>query len=59
MLFNSFGYALFLPVIFCLYWAIPHKYRYLILTAASLAFYMFGGPAYVLLILADAFITYI
>ncbi|MBR5376802.1 MAG: MBOAT family protein [Lachnospiraceae bacterium] len=58
MLFNSFGYALFLPAVFGLYWAIPHKYRYMILCAASLVFYMFGGPAYVLLILADAFITY-
>ncbi len=58
MLFNSFGYALFLPAVFCLYWAVPHKYRYILLTAASLVFYMFGGPAYVLLILADVFITY-
>ncbi|MCR5650124.1 MAG: MBOAT family protein [Lachnospiraceae bacterium] len=58
MLFNSFGYAVFLPVIFLLYWAVPHKYRYIILTAASLIFYMFGGPAFVLLILFDAFITY-
>jgi len=58
MLFNSFGYALFLPVVFLIHWALPHKFRYILLTLASLAFYMFGGPAYVLLVIADAFITW-
>ncbi|MBR1876238.1 MAG: MBOAT family protein [Lachnospiraceae bacterium] len=58
MIFTSYGYALFLPVVFLLYWALPHKYRYIMLTIASLMFYMFGGPAYVGLIIADAFITW-
>ncbi len=58
MLFTSFGYAIFLPAVFLIYWAIPHRFRYIMLTAASLLFYMFGGPAYVLLIIADALITW-
>ena len=58
MLFNSFGYAIFLPAVFLIYWALPHKYRYIMLTAASLMFYMFGGPSYVLLIIANTFITW-
>ena len=58
MLFNSYGFAVFLPAAFLIYWAVPHRYRYIVLTCLSLVFYMFGGPAYVLLIIADAFITY-
>ena len=58
MLFNSIGFAIFLPVAFLLYWFMPQKVRQLILLALSLCFYMFGGPAYVLLVIAAALVTY-
>ena len=45
MLFNSFGYAVFLPVIFLLYWAFPGKWRWVLLLAASYFFYACGGAA--------------
>ncbi len=40
MIFNSIGFAVFLPIIFILYWICPAKYRYLFLLAASFYFYM-------------------
>lgn len=54
MLFNSLKYAIFLPVVFALYWIIPHKYRCWLLLIASYYFYMSWNIKYVLLI---AFIT--
>ncbi|HRH36217.1 MAG TPA: MBOAT family protein, partial [Catalimonadaceae bacterium] len=42
MLFNSIDFALFLPLVFCLYWAIPsanRRLRNFFLLAASYLFY--------------------
>lgn len=50
MLFNSFAFAIFLPIVFCLYWALPHKYRWSLLLVASYYFYMSWNPKYVFLI---------
>ncbi len=58
MLFNSLGFALFLPAAFLLYWFMPEKIRYIVLLCVSLCFYMFGGPVYVLFLLAAAGVTY-
>lgn len=39
MLFNSFSYVVFLPIIFALYWiCVPGK-RYIVLMLASFVFY--------------------
>lgn len=51
MLFNSFQYAFFLPIIFVLYWLIPHKYRWGIILASSYYFYMCWNAKYLLLII--------
>ena len=40
MLFNSLGFAVFLPVVFAAYWALPHKYRNIMMLAASYYFYV-------------------
>ncbi len=58
MLFNSLGFAIFLPIVFVIYWAVPHKYRYLPLLAASYYFYMSWNPKYVLLILLTTAVSY-
>ncbi len=46
MIFNSMAFAIFLPIVFILYWVFPHKYRYLFLLAASFYFYMYMDVRY-------------
>lgn len=58
MLFNSLAFGIFLPVVFIIYWAIPHKYRWIMLLAASWYFYMCWNPRYVLLILFTSLVTW-
>lgn len=58
MLFNSFAFAIFLPVVFIIYWVIPHKYRWVLLLAASYYFYMSWNVKYVFLILLTTGISY-
>lgn len=52
MLFNSFTYMIFLPVVVLLYWAIPARLRTTLLLVASYVFYMNWKPVYGLLIFA-------
>lgn len=52
MLFNSFTYLLFLPLVVALYWFGPKSARLNLLLVASYVFYMSWIPAYGLLILA-------
>ena len=39
MLFNSFGFALFLPTVLILYWALPKRFQNRFLLVASYVFY--------------------
>lgn len=58
MLFNSFSYALFLPVVFIIYWIIPHKVRWIVLLMSSYYFYASWGPQYIVIILLTTIISY-
>lgn len=58
MLFNSVTFAVFLPVVFILYYLVPHKYRWAFLLAASYAFYMNLHAGYGLLLLFTTVLTY-
>lgn len=58
MLFNSFTFAIFLPIVFLIYWAIPHKWRWIVLFVSSYYFYMSWNVKYVVLILFTTFISY-
>lgn len=58
MLFNSFSFAIFLMIVFIIYWAIPHKYRWLLILIASYYFYMSWNVKYVFLILMTTIISY-
>lgn len=51
MLFNSFTYLLFLPVVVLLYWKLPRFVRPTLLLIASYVFYMHWNVGYGLLIL--------
>jgi alginate O-acetyltransferase complex protein AlgI len=58
MLFNSFEYLIFFPVVVALYYAIPAKWRWLLLLAASYFFYMCWKAEYVILIMITTLIDY-
>ena len=58
MLFNSLGFAIFLPIIFIVYWATPARYRYIPLLIASYYFYMSWNVKYVLLILLTTAVSW-
>ncbi len=59
MLFNSFDFIWFFVVISTLYFAIPHKYRWCMLLAASCFFYMAFIPAYIFILLITVVIDYL
>ena len=58
MLFNSFDYLLFLPLVLILYRIIPGKFRWMMLLAASYYFYMCWRVEYVVLILLSTGLDY-
>ena len=58
MLFNSFNFMIFFPIVVLLYFAFPHKVRYLWLLVASYYFYMSWNPKFALLMTLSIFITY-
>lgn len=59
MLFNSLSFAIFLPVVFAIYWLLPAKYRWILLLIASYWFYMSWNPQYVLLILFTTAVSFV
>lgn len=59
MLFNSIQYGVFLPIVFLIYWMIPHKYRWVLLLLSSYYFYMSWNPVYVLIILGITVVSYV
>lgn len=58
MLFNSLAFAVFLPIVFFLYWALPSKYRGALLLISSYYFYMSWNVKYVVLILFTTVVSY-
>lgn len=52
-------FAIFMVVVFCLYWAIPHKFRWILLFVSSYYFYMSWNPKYVVLILLTTVVSYV
>lgn len=59
MLFNSLAFAIFLPIVFFLYWALPNKYRSIFLFLSSYYFYMCWNVKYVVLILFTTVVSYV
>jgi D-alanyl-lipoteichoic acid acyltransferase DltB (MBOAT superfamily) len=50
MLFNSLQFCIFFILVTALYFLIPHKFRWLLLLAASCYFYMVFVPVYILIL---------
>jgi D-alanyl-lipoteichoic acid acyltransferase DltB (MBOAT superfamily) len=58
MLFNSFEFLAFFPIVTLLYYAAQHQYRWFILLFASCIFYMAFVPIYLLIIVATILIDF-
>ncbi|MEA3444837.1 MAG: MBOAT family protein, partial [Bacteroidota bacterium] len=58
MLFNSFQFIVFFPLVIILYYSLSHKYRWALLLAASYYFYMCWKVEYIFLILFSTAIDY-
>ena len=59
MLFNSYSFLVFFPVVAVIYFLLPKKVGYLWLLAASYYFYMGWNAKYALLLLLSTTITYL
>lgn len=58
MLFNSFEFLLFFPIVTILYFLLPHRFRWLHLLIASCIFYSFFIPIYILILFFTIIIDY-
>ena len=58
MLFNSIEFLIFFPIVTLLFYLVPHKYRWMLLLAASCFFYMWFIPKYILILLITIAIDY-
>jgi len=58
MFFNSLHFLLFFPCVVGLYFALPHRYRWAILLAASYYFYAAWKVEYLILIIASTGVDY-
>lgn len=59
MLFNSYAFLLFFPIVVIIYYLLPKKVSYLWLLTASYFFYMQWNAKYALLLLLSTMITYL
>lgn len=59
MLFNSYSFLVFFPIVVFAYFLIPKKVRYIWLLIASYYFYMGWNAKYALLLLTSTIITYL
>jgi D-alanyl-lipoteichoic acid acyltransferase DltB (MBOAT superfamily) len=58
VLFNSIQFLIFFPLVTLGYFAAPHRWRWLLLLAASCYFYMAFIPIYILILLITILIDY-
>ncbi|HHU84725.1 MAG TPA: MBOAT family protein [Clostridiales bacterium] len=59
MLFNSFHFLCFFPIVLLIYFIIPRKIRYIWLLACSYYFYMAWNPKYAILIAISTVTTFL
>ena len=59
MLFNSYSFFVFFPIVVVVYFLLPKRVSYLWLLTASYYFYMGWNAKYALLLLLSTAITYI
>ncbi len=59
MLFNSYEFFLFFPIVVLVYFVLPKRVRYVWLLAVSYYYYMSWEPKYAVLLLVTTIITYL
>lgn len=60
MLFSSISFLYyFLPIVILIYFSVPYKFKNFVLFLSSLAFYAWGEPKYVFLMIGTIFVNYI
>ncbi len=59
MLFNSFAFAVFFPLVALAYFLLPYRWRWALLLAASYYFYMYWKVEYALLLVASTVVDFI
>lgn len=60
MIFSSITFLFyFLPIVLVIYYLVPNKFKNLVLLVASFAFYFYGEPMYVILMLLSIICAYI
>ncbi len=58
MLFNSFQFLVFFPIVTTLYFLLSHRHRWILLLAASCYFYMAFIPKYILILFVTITVDY-
>jgi alginate O-acetyltransferase complex protein AlgI len=58
MLFNSFAFLIFFPIVTATYFSLPHRFRWALLLIASCIFYMAFIPKYILILLVTISVDY-
>ena len=58
MVFQSFKFLVFFPIVVAVYFAIPFRYRRVFLFIVSYYFYMCFKPEYVVILLASTLLDY-
>ncbi|MCL4170841.1 UNVERIFIED_CONTAM: hypothetical protein GTU68_036387, partial [Idotea baltica] len=58
MVFNSFAFLIFFPLVTLVYFALPHKYRWWLLLAASCFFYAWFKVEYLLILVFTIIVDY-
>jgi alginate O-acetyltransferase complex protein AlgI len=58
MLFNSAAFLIFFPVVTTVYFLLPHRFRWMLLLAASCYFYMAFIPKYILILAITITVDY-
>ncbi len=59
MLFNSFEFAIFLPLVFAIFWIVPDKFRNIVILLSGYYFYMSWNAKYIVLIVGCSLISYL
>ncbi len=59
MLFNSFDFVIFFIVVTACYYALPYRWRWVLLLAASCYFYMTFVPIYILIMFGTIAVDYV
>ncbi|MGE5424446.1 MAG: MBOAT family O-acyltransferase, partial [Syntrophothermus sp.] len=58
MLFNSYGYLIFLPATILVYYALPFRFRWMLLLAASYLFYLMWRVEFALVLITATLASY-